>query len=69
MICAGMDLQWFFRHMHEWDDVELCSGMSRLTVFLSFGWWFVSGPASMSLSTTEVLFCRLTPVLAAWPIH
>ena len=23
MICAGMDLQWFFCHMHEWDDVEV----------------------------------------------
>ena len=27
MICAGTDLQWFFRRMHGWDDVELCSGV------------------------------------------
>ena len=47
-----------FRRMHKWDDVELCSGVSRscLTIFLLFGWWFFGGLASTSLCTTEVLF-------------
>ena len=45
-----------FRCMHEWDDVELCSGVSCLTIFLSFDWWFFGGLVSTSLSTTKVLF-------------
>ena len=63
MISAGDRLTMVFCHMHEWDDVELCSGVSCncSNVFLSFGWWFIGGPASTSLSTDEVLFAGQYP--------
>ena len=56
MICAGMDLQWFFAictdEMTRGVVVVLC----RLTVgLLAFGWWLIGGLPLVGLCTTQVL--------------
>ena len=53
-----------FRCMHEWDDVELCSGVlcNRSTIqLLMSGWRLLGGLALVGLGTPEVLLASQHP--------